>query len=61
MDKLVLALLAMLIAAFPVWILWNWLVPELFGLKVISFWQAIGLTMLCHILFKSRFFTNKAN
>src|SRR5512133_1019649 len=32
--------------------LWNWLMPEIFGLKLITFWQAIGLMLLCHILFK---------
>ncbi len=32
--------------------LWNWLMPELFGLKVISFWQAWGLVVLSHILIK---------
>ncbi len=31
--------------------LWNWLAPSLFGLKVITFWQALGLLALCRILF----------
>lgn len=34
-----------------VWLLWNWLLPELFGLPTISFWQAAGLLLLCKILF----------
>jgi len=34
-------------------ILWNWLMPALFGLPLISFWQAWGLVVLSHILFKS--------
>ncbi len=34
-------------------LLWNWLCPELFGLKEIDFYQAWGLTFLCSILFKS--------
>ena len=33
--------------------LWNWLVPELFGLRTITFWQALGLLALCRILFGS--------
>jgi len=33
--------------------LWNWLAPELFGLRAISFWQALGLLALCRILFGS--------
>lgn len=31
--------------------LWNWLLPTLFGLRAITFWQAIGLLALCRILF----------
>lgn len=31
--------------------LWNWLLPPLFGLRQIGFWQAIGILALCRILF----------
>ena len=31
--------------------LWNWLVPMLFGLRQVTFWQALGLLVLCRILF----------
>jgi hypothetical protein len=31
--------------------LWNWLMPSLFGLKLIAFWQALGLLLLTRILF----------
>ena len=31
--------------------LWNWLMPSIFGLQRISFWQAVGLLGLCWILF----------
>lgn len=31
--------------------LWNWLLPPLFGWHQITFWQAIGLLALCRILF----------
>lgn len=34
-----------------VMVLWNWLAPELFGFKAITFWQALGLLALCRILF----------
>jgi hypothetical protein len=37
---------------YPVMLLWNWLMPELFSLPVITFWQAIGLNILCTILFR---------
>lgn len=31
--------------------LWNWLMPMLFGLKTIGYWQAVGLFILSKILF----------
>ena len=31
--------------------LWNWLLPPLFGWKMLGFWQALGLLLLCRILF----------
>jgi len=31
--------------------LWNWLLPPLFGWKMLTFWQALGLLVLCRVLF----------
>jgi hypothetical protein len=31
--------------------LWNWLMPMLFGWRLVTFWQAVGLLALCRILF----------
>ncbi len=31
--------------------LWNWLLPPLFGWRVIGFWQGLGILALCRILF----------
>ena len=31
--------------------LWNWLMPDIFGLITITYWQAIGLLILAKILF----------
>lgn len=33
-----------------VMLLWNWLMPDIFGLPELSFWQAAGLLVLCKIL-----------
>ena len=33
--------------------LWNWLMPAVFGLNQITYWQAIGILVLSHILFKT--------
>lgn len=45
--------MAFLLGLF-VMLLWNWLMPEIFGLPVISYWQSWGLVLLAHMLFKSR-------
>lgn len=34
-----------------VMLLWNWLMPLLFGLVTINFWQALGIFVLARILF----------
>src|SRR5271165_7149669 len=31
--------------------LWNWLLPALFGWRMMTFWQALGMLVLCRILF----------
>lgn len=31
--------------------LWNWLLPSIVGWRAITFWQALGLLLLCRILF----------
>ena len=31
--------------------LWNWLLPPLFGWRLITFWQGLGMLALCRILF----------
>jgi hypothetical protein len=31
-------------------LLWNWLLPPLFGVREVTFWQALGLLALCRIL-----------
>jgi len=36
----------------PVMWLWNWLMPALFHLPAVGYWQAVGLLLLCHLLFK---------
>lgn len=30
--------------------LWNWLMPQVFDLPALSFWQAVGLLVLCRLL-----------
>jgi hypothetical protein len=48
---LLIVLLAGTVFSFAVMWLWNWLMPVLFGLHVITFWQALGILVLSKILF----------
>ncbi|MBK9636122.1 MAG: hypothetical protein IPO64_17030 [Bacteroidetes bacterium] len=38
---------------------WNWLIPVIFGLKAITYFQALGLFLLSRILLGSFGFGNK--
>lgn len=41
--------------ALKAWIvmgLWNWLVAGLLGVGTLTFWPAVGLIVLCNLLFK---------
>ena len=49
----VIIILLTVILALPTMLLWNWLMPVIFGLKTITFGQAVGLVYLCGFLFKS--------
>lgn len=46
-----LSLAVSLLMAWPLSLLWNWLMPFLFSLPPITFWQAFGLQVLCWLLF----------
>jgi hypothetical protein len=48
---MVFAPLFVVIFGFVTMWLWNWLMPALFGLHAIRFWQAMGLVLLSKILF----------
>jgi hypothetical protein len=47
-----LLILAVLLFGGPLMVLWDWLMPTLFGLPEITFWQACGLQLLAILLFK---------
>jgi hypothetical protein len=46
-------MLVAMLFGLPLQILWNLLMPELFSLPYISFWQACGLNLIAGILFRS--------
>jgi len=40
-----------LLLALPAMWLWNWLMPPIFGLPTVTYWQALGLCLLFRFLF----------
>jgi hypothetical protein len=48
---LVLGALAVAVFGFVVMSLWNWLIPGLTGWHALGFVQALGLLVLCRVLF----------
>ncbi|MBN2737080.1 MAG: hypothetical protein JXR70_08880 [Spirochaetales bacterium] len=65
-KKITLVIMGLLIFAvitflfgFLVMLLWNWLMPDIFSLPIISYWQAWGLVILAHILFKGGYSHHK--
>ena len=50
---IVIALVMAFLLGLVVMLLWNWLMPVIFGLPEITYWQGWGLVLLAHILFKT--------
>ena len=49
-----------LFLSIPLWLLWNWLMPDIFGLPTISVFQAFGLSALITFLSPTKIdFTKK--
>ncbi|MDR1273267.1 MAG: hypothetical protein LBK12_01840 [Odoribacteraceae bacterium] len=51
LGHVALALVAIIGFGALVMLLWNWLMPAIFGLACISIWQALGLLVLARVLF----------
>jgi hypothetical protein len=52
LGGIILALLMAFLLGYFVMVLWNWLMPVIFGFVKITYWQAWGLVLLSHLLFK---------
>ena len=48
-----LLMLMVILLGGPLMVLWNWLMPTIFYLDEITFWQACGLQLLATLLFKT--------
>lgn len=48
----IMMIFATAIISLPLMLLWDWLVPSIFGLRTITWLEAWGLMFLCGLLFK---------
>lgn len=53
LGGVVLAATLAFLFGFFVMLLWNWLMPDIFGLGTVTYWQSWGLVLLSHLLFKA--------
>lgn len=54
-GAIVLVCFIAVVCSIPTWLLWNWVVPDITkgAVTEINLLQALGLNILCGILFKS--------
>ena len=48
---IILGLAIAFLVGYVVMRLWNWLMPEIFGLSEVSYWQAVGILVFAKIIF----------
>lgn len=41
-----------IILGYPIMLLWNYVMPYLFGLPLLTYWRAVALFFLCDLLIK---------
>ncbi len=56
---LLVMVVLVLLLGFPLMWLWNAVMPDIFNLPTITFWQAVGLNLISMILFKTSHSTSK--
>jgi len=61
LEELLTAILVLAIVALLIMWLWNWLIPDLFGLPIITYWQAMALRILVKLLIASAKVTKESS
>ena len=51
-KKLIGAVIILLVVPWALMMLWNAVIPGIFGLSTLGYWSAMGLYLICSILFK---------
>lgn len=57
-GKIIGEILGYFLGALILMLLWNWLVPVVFGLITLTYWQAFVMLILSRVLFYGRHSTN---
>jgi hypothetical protein len=47
------AIIFILLFGYGFMLLWNWLMPEIFGLPSLTYWKAVGILVMAKLLFGS--------
>ena len=61
LEELLTAILVLAIVALLIMGLWNWLIPDLFGLLIITYWQALALRILVKLFIASAKVTKESS
>lgn len=48
---IIAAILFLLLFGYGFMLLWNWLMPDVFGLPSLSYWKAVGILVMAKLLF----------
>jgi len=50
---IIAAIFFLLLFGYGFMLLWNWLMPEVFGLPLLTYWKAVGILVMAKLLFGS--------
>ena len=53
LSRLIAAVAILLAQPLFLMVVWNAFIPGIFGLPTLGYWSAMGLYMVCSLLFKS--------
>jgi len=48
---IIAAIIFILLFGYGFMLLWNWLMPDVFGLPVLTYWKAVGILVMAKLLF----------
>ena len=48
---IIAAIIFILLFGYGFMLLWNWLMPDVFGLPILTYWKAVGILVMAKLLF----------